>query len=477
MSLRSPESSSSFAALRSMPANADAEKAALSCMLKSPHDVIGLAVELLNAECFYVPAHRLLYQTLLDLYRRPAGGATIDLITLNAALSDRGLMEQVGGPAAVADLLDDVPSPKFFDHYAALLRDKFILRRIIQDCGESANRAYDVPENVAGLLDDVESKVLAIRTAAEREGDILPIQKHALKAVSTIEESFRNAGRGVTGLASGYAGLDRLLGGLHGGEMIVIAARPSMGKTALAMNLVENISLTANEPVPSAVFSLEMSAEQLTLRLICSRAGVEMGKLRGGFLNQQRDFPRLMQAANSLAQSRIYIDDTPGLSIMELRAKARRLKKAYDIQLIAIDYLQLLKSTSKKADDSRQVEVAEISGGIKAIAKELDIPVIVLAQLNRNPESRGGGKPKMGDLRESGAIEQDADVVALLWREEYYAENEEEKEECAGKATLSIQKQRNGPTGEVKLTFRKEYMRFDRAREEGEEEDDAAAAA
>ncbi|MCB1077902.1 MAG: replicative DNA helicase [Verrucomicrobiae bacterium] len=463
---------SSFAdVLRSMPVNADAERAALSCMLKAPNEVIGLAVEQLNSECFYIPAHRILYQTLLDIYQNRPGG-NLDLITLNAVLQDRGLMDQVGGPASVADLLDDVPSPKFFEHYAQLLKEKFILRRIIQDCGECANRAYDSPEEVTGLLDDVETRILKIREAAEKEGDILPIQKHALKAVHTIEESFKNQGKGVTGLSSGFANLDKITGGLQGGEMFVVAARPSMGKTSFVMNIIENISINAAERKPTAVFSLEMSAEQLVLRLICSRAGVEMGKLRGGFLSQQRDFPRLMSVANDLAQSEIYIDDTPGISIMELRAKARRLKKAYDIQMIAIDYLQLLKSQSKKAQDSRQIEVAEISGGIKAIAKELNIPIIVLAQLNRNPESRGGGKPKMGDLRESGAIEQDADVVGLLFREEYYADSEEEREAAAGKAILSIQKQRNGPTGDVKLVFRKEFMRFeDRADEDDDEFD------
>lgn len=457
--------------LRSMPLNADAERAALSCMLKAPNEVIGKAVELLNSECFYLPAHRILFQTLIELYQeRPNGD--LDIITLNSSLVDRGLMDQVGGPAAVADLLDDVPSTGFFDHYAELLKEKFVLRRIIQDCGECANAAYDSPEEVTQLLDDVESKILKIRDAAEKESDIVPIKKITLGAIDMIEESFKNQGKGVTGLPSGFNNLDRVTSGLHGGEMVVVAARPSMGKTSLVMNIVENISMLAEEKKASAIFSLEMSSEQLVLRLMCSRAGVEMAKIRGGFLSANRDFPRLMNVASELSNSPIFIDDTPGLSIMELRAKARRLKKAHDIQLIAIDYLQLLKSHSKKAQDSRQIEVAEISGGIKAIAKELNIPVIVLAQLNRNPESRGGGKPKMGDLRESGAIEQDADVVGLLYREEYYADNEEEREEAAGKAVLSIQKQRNGPTGDVKLVFRKEFMRFEDRAEEDDDEDE-----
>jgi len=233
------------------------------------------------------------------------------------------------------------------------------------------------------------------------------------------------------------------------------------------MNIVENIAIDAEKPVPVAVFSLEMSAESLVQRLLCSRAEVEMQKLRGGFLSQQRDFPRLMDAANKLGQSQIFIDDTPALTIMELRAKARRLKKSHDIKLIAIDYLQLLRSPSRKSQDSRQIEIAEISSGIKSLAKELNIPIIVLAQLNRNPDSRGGGKPRMSDLRESGSIEQDADVVALLVREEYYAEDEEDREEKQGRAELIIAKQRNGPTGEAKLSFVKQWMRFgDRAFED-----------
>ena len=253
--------------------------------------------------------------------------------------------------------------------------------------------------------------------------------------------------------------------GLHGAEMFVIAARPSMGKTALAMNIAEHVALEAKKPV--AIFSLEMSSQQLVQRLLCSRAKVNLQRVRDGFLSE-RDFPNLTTAASKLAESKIYIDDTAGLNILELRAKARRLKTQHDIQLIVIDYLQLLKSTSKRAQDNRQIEITEISNGVKALAKELAIPIIVLAQLNRNPENRTGeskGRPRLSDLRESGAIEQDADIVTLLVREEYYADSDEEKAESEGKATLIIAKQRNGPVGDVPLTFLKEFTRFeDRAR-------------
>jgi replicative DNA helicase len=250
--------------------------------------------------------------------------------------------------------------------------------------------------------------------------------------------------------------------------MIVIAARPSMGKTALAMNIAEHIALECKKAV--AVFSLEMSAQQLVQRLLCSRARVNLSKLRDGFMNH-RDFPALTAAGSILSESKMFIDDTAGLSILELRAKARRLKSQHDIQAIFIDYIQLLRSTTRRAQDNRQLEIAEISNGIKALAKELNIPIVVLAQLNRNPESRTGdskGRPRLSDLRESGSIEQDADVVGLLVREEYYAGNDEERKESSGKATLIIAKQRNGPVGDVPLTFLKEYTRFE-ARAEKED--------
>jgi replicative DNA helicase len=240
--------------------------------------------------------------------------------------------------------------------------------------------------------------------------------------------------------------------------MIVVAARPSMGKTALAMNIAEHVALVAKHPV--AVFSLEMSNQQLVQRLLCSRARVNLQKLRDGFL-AERDFPNLTQAASKLAESQMYIDDTAGLSILELRAKARRLKSMYNIQLIVIDYLQLLRSTSRRAQDNRQLEIAEISAGIKGLAKELNLPIIVLAQLNRQPEARSGGKPRLSDLRESGSIEQDADLVALLVRAEVYEDDEEARAEKAGEAELIIAKQRNGPVGEVRLTFLKEFTRFE----------------
>ena len=443
--------------LRSMPVNADAERAALSCMLLDPNNIIAKAIEKMSPEFFYVPAHRTIYEALLHLYKTRTGG-TLDVIVLTTELDNQGKLESVGGPKAVADLLDDVPTTALFEDYVKFLKEKFVLRRVIQDCTSSVAGAYDGPENVADFLDSVEKKVLQIRNETEQEKGIEEMRTHVLNVIQSIQDMYNEEGAGG-GLMTGFHDLDEMTNGFHGGEMIVVAARPSMGKTSFVMNIVENISIRKDNPVPVAVFSLEMSCESLVQRVLCSRAKVQMQKLRGGFLSKQ-DFPKLMSVAGQLAEAPIWIDDTPGLTINELQAKARRLKAEHDIQMIAIDYLQLLKAPDTASRDGREKEVAEISGGIKGIAKELNIPIIVLAQLNRNPDGRGG-KPRMSDLRESGSIEQDADLVGLLMRPEVYADDEEDRENKFGEAEFIIAKQRNGPTGEVPLTFHKEFMRFD----------------
>src|SRR5438445_335358 len=283
-----------------------------------------------------------------------------------------------------------------------------------------------------------------------------------------IEKLWERRG-GITGLSTGFIELDRLTSGLHAAEMIVIAGRPSMGKTALAMNMAEHVAVNQKKPV--AVFSLEMSSQQLVQRMLCSRARVNLQRVRDGFLGE-RDFPSLTAAASKLAEAKIFIDDSPSLEILELRAKARRLKAQQDIELVLIDYLQLLRSATRRAKENRQLEISEISAGLKALAKELNIPVIVVAQLNRQPEARSGGKPRLSDLRESGSIEQDADLVGLLVRPEIYEEDEEARAEKEGEAELIIAKQRNGPVGEIPLTFLKHFTRLeDRARNVKEPEE------
>jgi len=353
--------------LRSMPLDADAERAVLSCMLKDPTNVIPQAVTRMNEEFFYVPAHRIIYQTIVDLYQTRMGGV-LDIILLNSTLQDRGLMERVGGPKFVAELLDDVPTTAMFGPYSEVLKKKFIIRRVIQDCTTCVAEAYENPENASVFLDSVEKKVLKIRDETENEKEIKSMKTSVCTVVQTLEDIL--SGGGSKGVMTGFRDIDKMTNGLHGGEMIVVAARPSMGKTSFVMNIIENISMREKDPIPSAIFSLEMSAEALVQRVLCSRAQVKMDKLRGGFLTKQ-DFPKLMKVAGEMAEAPIWIDDTPGLSINELRAKARRLKQQHNIGLIAIDYLQLLKSPDTAARDGREKEVAEISGGIKGIAKEL----------------------------------------------------------------------------------------------------------
>jgi replicative DNA helicase len=452
---------------RLLPQAPDAERGVLSSFLLAPREIGGLCAEKqIKSEHFHLPAHAQIYATLLELWD---ANKPIDFITLTQLLRDRGQLDQVGGAAAVTELFTFLPTAANAAYYVEILEEKFTLREIIKVCTEYAARSYDEQDDVPNLLNDVEAKIFAI--AQDRFKDKTASMKdQVMQAIHAIEELYDRRGA-ITGLPTGLAELDKMLDGLHRAEMIIIAARPSMGKTALAMNIAEYIALEAKLPV--AVFSLEMSTSQLVQRMLCSRARVNLGSVRNGFL-AERDFPALTAAASKLAESKFFIDDTPGLSILELRAKSRRLKSQHDIQAIFIDYLQLLRSTSKRAQDNRQLEIAEISAGLKGLAKELNIPIVVLAQLNRNPEQRSGdskGRPRLSDLRESGSIEQDADVVGLLVREEYYAENDEEKKESEGKATLIIAKQRNGPVGDVPLTFLKEFTRFEnRAREASSDE-------
>jgi len=337
------------------------------------------------------------------------------------------------------------------------------LRRLISACNRLSTQCYDQQGEMAQLLDEAEKEIFAI-TGEHVKTEIIPTRDLVMEAIEQIEKLYENRGS-VTGLPTGFVELDRMTNGLHAAEMIVIAARPAMGKTAFAMNIAEHVSMDIGKAV--AVFSLEMSSQQLVQRILCSRAKVDLQRVRNGFLSE-RDFPNLTAAASQVAAAKMFIDDTPGLTVTELRAKARRLKSQHDIQLIVIDYLQLLRSMSRRAQDNRQLEISEISAGIKALAKELSLPIIVIAQLNRQPDTRAkeGGRPRLSDLRESGSIEQDADVVGLLVRPEYYETDDEAKQERAGEAELIIAKQRNGPTGDVPLTFLKQYTRFEtRARE------------
>jgi replicative DNA helicase len=456
----STEPGQSRAVPRPLPASEDAEKGVLCSLLLSPREVGDLCALQLRSEAFYVPAHRILYDVVVEFADK---SKPIDFVTLRQVLRDRNQLVEAGGPEFLDSVYAFVPSAANASYYIEIVREKYLLRRLILACNTLSTRCYDEQENLEPLLDDAEREIFEI-TGDHIKLDIVPTKELVMDAIEQIEKLYENRGS-VTGLPTGFAEFDKLTSGLHPAEMVVIAARPSMGKTALAMNIAEHVAMDSGQAV--AVFSLEMSSQQLVQRLLCSRAKVDLQRVRNGFLSE-RDFPNLTAAADKLAKAKFYIDDTPGLSIGELRAKARRLKSTYDVRLLVVDYLQLLRSTTRRAQDNRQIEISEISGGIKALAKELNIPIIVIAQLNRQPDTRAkeGGRPRLSDLRESGSIEQDADVVGLLVRPEYYETDDEAKQEKAGEAELIIAKQRNGPTGDIPLTFLKQFTRFEnRARE------------
>lgn len=451
--------------LRALPHSIDAEKGVLGSILLSPISVLDECItKKITSKHFYLPAHGMVFSTLLEMQEKHL---PIDLISLTQFLDDTHQLADAGGASGVTDLFTFLPTSANADYYMEIVREKFLLRQVIKVCTEATARAYDEQGEVPRLLNEVESKVLSIgrdRASHSSRG----IKELAISALDSVENLIKNRGA-LTGLPTGFKELDRLTNGLQPGEMIVIAARPSMGKTALAMNIAEHAAIVAGKTV--AVYSLEMRAEQLALRLLCALAKVGVDTIRNGFLDKIQ-MNSLIQATNSIAKSKLFIDDTPSLEVLEFQANARRLHREHGLDLIVVDYLQLMRSPSRRGQENRQIEVAEISSGIKALAKELEIPVIVLAQLNRNPDNRTGnakGKPKLSDLRESGSIEQDADIVGLIWREHYYLEEEEkkEKEDDDGKSALLIEKHRNGATGLIPLTFHRTIARFeDREQEE-----------
>jgi len=452
---------------RALPHALGPEKSLLSSMLQDPQEFIGRAIEeKLTREHFYLPAHATLFAFLVECFEN---GTEVELVSLMQKLLDRGLLDRVGGPASLTDLYTYAPSPGHFIHHLQHVKDKFVLRSIIQNANEAIAQAYDAPDEVAALLDTVEAKMLAIREGSETTK--APTIAASVSEVVAEFQRFLAGERKTPGITTGYPELDRMSGGLKSGEMIVVAARPSMGKTSLMMNIVEHVCIDLAKP--SMVFSCEMSAFQLVQRLIFARARFALANLSRGYSPNKGDLQRIQRAAVETSAAKLFIDDTSSITINELRAKARRKKRDEDIQFIAIDYLQLMKSRTRQAENSREREIAEISAGIKGLAKELGIPIVILAQLNRGPEGRVGkslGVPRMSDLRESGAIEQDADLVALLYRSAYYADDAEEKAELAGKSELVLAKNRNGETGNIPLTFIADLMRFESAARTNETE-------
>jgi replicative DNA helicase len=442
------------------PHSVEAEQGVLGCVLLAPQDCMGECIEKLKAghEIFYDLRHQTLFQVLTTMYDEKQA---IDLITLQQRLKNAQQLENIGGLAYLASLPDAVPSAANLEYYIEIILEKYLLRKMIQTCTRIVGQVFDFEGQVDSLLDEVERDIL--RISEERVSAAGSTMRELVnKAISKIEEYHQNQGM-LTGISTGFMDFDKMTTGLHEGEMVVIAARPSVGKTSLAMNIAEHASLELKVPV--GVFSLEMTADQLVLRMLCSHSRVNLRDIRDGFL-AERDFPKLTSAAGKLTGAPLFIDDSSGLSILQLRAKARRMWQQYGIKLFVIDYLQLLNSTSRRAEN-RQQEIAEISGGIKSLAKELGVPIIVLSQLNRELEKRGPGeRPRLSDLRESGAIEQDADLVGLLYRESKNKDGEDDANEAETDAIpvkLYIAKQRNGPTGDVNLTFLKSFTRFESA--------------
>jgi replicative DNA helicase len=443
------------------PHSPEAEQGVLGCALIAPNECMGECIEKLKSgtDVFYDLRHQTIFSMLAEMYdaRQP-----IDVITLQQRLKDKQLLEQVGGIAYLSSLPDVVPSAANLSYYLDIVKEKYLLRKMIHTCTDVVSRVYDFEGEVDMLMDEVERDILRISEARvqEHSSNIKDLVK---RAINQIEDFHQRQGM-LTGVGTGFTDLDKMTSGFHPGEMIVIAARPSMGKTSLAMNIAEHVAL--EQKLPVGVFSLEMTSESLVLRMLCSRSRVNLRNVREGFL-AERDFPKLTGAAGKLANAPLFIDDSSGLSILQLRAKARRMAQQYGIKLFVIDYLQLLHSTARRAEN-RQQEIADISSGVKSLAKELGVPVIVLSQLNRELEKDKNRKPRMSDLRESGSIEQDADLIGLLYKPS--SGDDEDgggagggEEQDAVPVNLLIAKQRNGPTGDVHLTFLKSYTRFESA--------------
>lgn len=432
--------------VRIPPQNVEAEKCVLGSMLID-EEAIGLALEILDESWFYDETHQKIYKTILDLYN---DRKKIDLITLSDKLKNDGMLEAIGGITYLSMIIDTVPSSANVEHYANIVKEKGILRRLIKNSTYIIAESYESKGNVENVVDNAERLIFEIADLKHRQQSY-HIKDLVRESIDTIDKLYQRKEH-ITGLATGFEKFDNMTSGLQKSDLIIVAGRPSMGKSALAVSIGENAAVDRKAGV--AIFSLEMSKEQLVQRMLCSQARVDAHKLRSGFLSPS-DWPKLTAAAGKLSEAKIFIDDTPAISVVELRAKARRLKANHDINLIILDYLQLMRSTTKS--DSRQQEISEISRSLKALAREIGVPVIALSQLSRAVESRQDHRPQLSDLRESGAIEQDADLVILLMREEYYSPTEENK----GVADVIIAKQRNGPVGTVKLAFIKEYMRFE----------------
>jgi len=432
------------APIRSMPQNLEAEQSVLGSMLIDK-TAIAQAAEVLNAEDFYRDSHKVIFNAIRDLYQKDV---PVDMITLIDYLRSTENLEDAGGITYITEISNSIPSTANLLSYIQIVEDKSILRKLIRSSTEIIETSYNKQDNVESVIDLAEKKIFNL-AEKKNTSDVEPMNAVLERGFLEIERLFNNKGE-TTGVPSGFKDLDDKTSGFQKGDMVLIAARPSMGKTTFVLNLAQHAALRSGKKV--AIFSLEMSKEQLAYKLLCAEANVDMLKLRTGNLDD-KDWENIARASGPLAAAKIFIDDTAGVSVMEMRSKCRRLKMEHGIDMIIIDYLQLMSGSNP---ENRQQEVSEISRSIKAIAKEMQCPVLALSQLSRAPEQRADHRPMLSDLRESGSIEQDADLVMFLYRDEYYNKETEDK----NMAECIIAKQRNGPVGTVKLAWLGQYSKF-----------------
>lgn len=436
------------------PQNIEAEQAVLGAMLIDK-EAIAKATEVLSADDFYREAHRVIFSAMLELYNK---NEAVDMVTVTEILKCDNKLEDIGGIAYITSLANVVLTAANVKYHAEIVAEKSVLRQLVRVSTEIAAMGYEANEDVGTLLDTAESRILEISNR-KKKNDFTAINDILMDSVQSIESLLQNKG-GLTGLPAGFADLDKLTSGLHPSDFIILAARPSMGKTALALNIVQNVALRAHkviggEPRSVAFFSLEMSKEQLVNRMLCAEAGIDSQRLRVGEMHDE-DWTHLWDACDTMSRAKIYIDDTAGITAMDMRSRARRLKAEHGLDLIVVDYLQLMQGSGKRNNSGdRQQEVSEISRSLKALARELDVPVLALSQLSRSVESRQVKRPMLSDLRESGSLEQDADIVAFLYREDYYNPETENKH-----TELIIAKHRNGPVDTVNLFFQKQFTKF-----------------
>lgn len=431
---------------RMPPQNLEAEQAVLGAILLEAEALITV-MERLRAEDFYSIAHQRIFDALIELNE---DNKPLDFVTLVSRLQDRGEMEEVGGIGYLAKLSGAVPTAANVDYYAQIVEEKSMLRRLIRTATQIVSSGYAEGDDVNALLNDAEQRILELSNRRAAHG-FISIRDVLMDVFERVEHLYNHKG-GVTGIPSGFPDLDKMTSGFQRSDLIIVAARPSVGKTAFALNIAQNVAVRAGETV--AIFSLEMSASQLVQRMICAESNVDAGRMRTGYLEGD-DWEKLSMAIGSLSEAQVYIDDTPGITVADIRAKCRRLKKEKGLGMILIDYLQLIQGRGKSGEN-RQQEVSEISRTLKQIARELEVPVIALSQLSRGVEQRQDKRPMMSDLRESGSIEQDADIVSFLYRDDYYDKESEKKNIIE----IIIAKQRNGPVGTVELVFLKQFNKF-----------------